>query len=217
MANFRTHATIGAVSSVVIAAVIYSTTDYSIYHLILFIGLGMFGGILPDVDSDRSSAINLVFNIVTGFLILCVIALYFDTLPWYVLAALTVVILLVVRFGVKLLFAKLTVHRGNFHSILAAVMFALATAAVSKHLFYASDTVCWLNAMFIGSGYLVHLILDEIYAVDLDNIAIKRSFGSALKLFSMRYPVSALLSLLLVVVSLVFSPIPNELVPGIFV
>ncbi len=32
-------------------------------------------------------------------------------------------------------------------------------------------------------GYIVHLVLDEIYSVDLKNRKIKKSFGTALKLF----------------------------------
>jgi hypothetical protein len=37
----------------------------------------------------------------------------------------------------------------------------------------------------VGIGYLTHLVLDEFYSVDLFNRKIKRSFGTALKPFSL--------------------------------
>jgi len=42
----------------------------------------------------------------------------------------------------------------------------------------------WLSGLFIGFGFIVHLLLDEIYSVDLSNKRMKKSFGTALKLYS---------------------------------
>ncbi len=36
----------------------------------------------------------------------------------------------------------------------------------------------------IGFGYMVHLILDEIYSIDLGNRRVKKSAGTALKFFT---------------------------------
>ena len=38
--------------------------------------------------------------------------------------------------------------------------------------------------MSVFWGYLIHLILDEIYSVDITGRKIKKSFGSALKICS---------------------------------
>ena len=45
-----------------------------------------------------------------------------------------------------------------------------------------ADSLAWLSGGFVFLGGLIHLLLDEIYSVDLRNIKIKRSFGTALKL-----------------------------------
>jgi len=42
----------------------------------------------------------------------------------------------------------------------------------------------WLNGVFIALGFIIHLVLDELYSVDLSNARVKNSFGTALKLFS---------------------------------
>jgi hypothetical protein len=39
----------------------------------------------------------------------------------------------------------------------------------------------------MGAGYLTHLILDEIYSVDVMDTRVKASFGTALKLFDHRH------------------------------
>jgi hypothetical protein len=43
----------------------------------------------------------------------------------------------------------------------------------------------------VGIGYLTHLVLDELYSVDLLNSRVKRSFGTALKPFSLADPRSS--------------------------
>jgi hypothetical protein len=45
-----------------------------------------------------------------------------------------------------------------------------------------SAILALLSGGFVFFGGLIHLILDEIYSVDLSNIRIKRSFGTALKI-----------------------------------
>lgn len=39
----------------------------------------------------------------------------------------------------------------------------------------------------MGFGFVIHLLLDELSSVDLLNRRIKRSFGSALKIISLKY------------------------------
>ena len=51
--------------------------------------------------------------------------------------------------------------------------------------------MAWLAAAFMFVGYMTHLILDEIYSVDVLNERIKSSFGSALKLFDSHAPIAS--------------------------
>ena len=82
------------------------------------------------------------------------------------------------------LFARFSVHRGVFHSLLAAVFFGFLTTSLTYHLFRLSALGAWMSGLFVSVGYVIHLVLDEIYSVDLTGARVKRSFGTALKLIS---------------------------------
>jgi hypothetical protein len=45
------------------------------------------------------------------------------------------------------------------------------------------EGVAWLAGGFMFIGFIVHLVLDEIYSVDVMDTRIKASFGTALKLW----------------------------------
>ena len=63
---------------------------------------------------------------------------------------------------------------------------AFGTAAISFHILGKDDFTAWLSGLFLLLGFLLHLILDEMYSVDFTNRRIKRSFGSALKILDTR-------------------------------
>jgi hypothetical protein len=67
---------------------------------------------------------------------------------------------------------------------LAAVFFALLMTCISYHFLHWNVLHAWLNGLFIALGFVVHLLLDELFSVDLSNARMKSSFGTALKLFS---------------------------------
>ncbi len=48
-------------------------------------------------------------------------------------------------------------------------------------VFDLNSLVSWVYGFMITFGYFVHLILDEIYSVDLGNRRLKKSSGTALK------------------------------------
>jgi hypothetical protein len=89
------------------------------------------------------------------------------------------------------IFHRLSVHRGIWHSILAGVFCAAATAIIFKSLLERHEGVAWLAGGFLFVGYLVHLILDELYSVDVMDTRIKSSFGTALKLIDTRHPIAS--------------------------
>jgi hypothetical protein len=60
--------------------------------------------------------------------------------------------------------------------------------------------------LFVGVGYLVHLILDELYSVDLMGRRMKKSFGTALKPFSLKNFKESLLMLILICGLVYISP-----------
>jgi hypothetical protein len=70
---------------------------------------------------------------------------------------------------------------------------------------------CWLSGFFIGFGFLVHLLLDELYSVDLTNRRMKKSFGTALKLYSYRNKTSSILMLICTLALAWITPQPQPL------
>ena len=61
----------------------------------------------------------------------------------------------------------------------------MLSAILADTVFALSSVMAWLVGAFVAGGFLVHLILDEIYSVDLLGQKIKCSFGSAFNMGSM--------------------------------
>jgi hypothetical protein len=56
----------------------------------------------------------------------------------------------------------------------------LMSAIAWQHL-QASELQSWLLGFFMTLGYLIHLVLDELFSVDFTGVRVRRSFGTALK------------------------------------
>jgi hypothetical protein len=188
MANFSVH--------LYGAAAVSSAASLGVYGLgwvgpeltqILFF-LGVTGGLLPDIDADGSAPVRGFFTllgVVLGFLVSFALvgqlAIVDLTLVW-------VGAFLLVRYGVFEAFARFTVHRGIWHSWLAAGFAGLAVANLAHHVLAVPEWESWLAGAFVTLGYLTHLCLDELASVDLLGRRVKHSFGTALKPFSLASP-----------------------------
>lgn len=153
-------------------------------QVVLYFILGTTGGLLPDLDSDHSRSLKAGFflaSVLTAFFAVFRLAPYFSVAE---LAILWLAVFAGVRYGAFWIFTRLTRHRGLFHSVPAAVLCGLTTAAISHHTFQLAPFPAWLAGLFVTLGYLVHLVLDEIYSIDLGGVRMRRSFGTALKFFS---------------------------------
>lgn len=215
MANFRVHASGAAITSGLLASSFLTTGLYTRTDIVLLWLLGCLGGILPDIDSDNSTSLNGIFTamgVAASFTALWLL----PELPLLQLWLVMLAVFVLVRHGVLYGFAKLTRHRGIFHSILAAVAFALATVHISHTLFACDADLAWAMGISVFAGYITHLVLDECYAVDLANNAIKRSFGSAIKLFSVRYYCTSLACMLISVYLFFQVPTADRLTTVVF-
>lgn len=160
---------------------------------------GTLGGILPDIDSDSSSALDIVFCMVSLFCVFLIIANLHAQYSTLILWGACGLGYLAVNFVLRPLFEATTVHRGIFHSILGGLFFAFSTVDLAFHFGGQPALFSWLLGSFVLIGFLIHLVLDELYSVDLSNTTMKRSFGTALKLFDYRnYFISTLMALAVV-------------------
>lgn len=195
MANFKTHLSVASALSGVLATGLLEVGIATPKDVFLYFSLGTLGGILPDIDANNSIPGRIVFNffaIVLAFLITFVKAETYSIVELVLLWGLTYA---VAKHVVFLMFAKCTVHRGVFHSILAAAFFWFLTTSLAYHLFGLSTLASWVAGLFVCTGYLIHLSLDEIYSVNVVGMRLKKSFGTALKLVSRDLQATAFLLL----------------------
>ncbi len=215
MANFRVHA-VGAVGVGALAAALLGTADLMpLASAGASVGMVALGGIFPDVDSDRSEAIALVFSLLGIAVAVPVSIGSMSALGLLAGLGVLFVSFLIVRFALIVPFRAMTVHRGRFHSVPMGMLASCAVACIADRGLGMRPLACWTYGALFGLGFLVHLVLDELYSVDLVNCRIKRSSGSALKLFDRREVVPYLVLYGLVVAGVVLAPPPGPLIDGI--
>jgi len=181
MANFQTHLTTATVTSGVLASsllIIELATPKAAFFYWL---LGSLGGVLPDIDAPRAFPSRLLFTFLGLLLAACVVVSQIDQLALWLILPIGMGIYLIVRYGCAYLFAQFTVHRGNFHSLLAALLFGFLTTASVYHLLAIRAFVAWFAGLFVMLGYCVHLVVDEVYSFDYKQKKFKKSWGTALK------------------------------------
>lgn len=187
MANFTTHIAIGTVVSGALATLTLAADVVAPQNLVAVTLAGVLGSVLPDIDLKDSRPSRAMF---AGLAIFFSFAVLFNAATEFSIAELWVLwlgTLLLVRYGLHAVFHRISVHRGIWHSILAAVFSSVATAIVFRYLLGKPEGVSWLAAAFMFVGYITHLTLDEIYSVDVMDTRIKSSFGTALKFFDRRH------------------------------
>lgn len=211
MANFSTHLAIGTVVSGATAAACSSGGLVTANQAISGFLIGTIGSLLPDLDSDNSTIVKLVFSL---FGIVAAIAFsvkYFTRYSIVELLLIWTFIYYLFTMGVGWLFKSRTRHRGLFHSIPAMLLFGFLTAILFHKGLKSGPVVALVYGLFMMVGYVTHLALDEVFSVDLANAAIKSSFGSAIKLFDTKNWIGTILIWLLVLVSAAALPNPQLL------
>lgn len=187
MANFSTHIAIGTLVSGSLATLTLAVDAVSPENIVAVTLAGVLGSVLPDIDLKDSRPARALFS---GLAVFFAFAVLFTTAGRYSVAEMLILYvgtLLLVRYGGKWLFFKMSYHRGIWHSLLAAAFVSFFTAVVYYYVLGRPDAVAWLAAGFMFIGYLTHLTLDEIYSVDVMDTRLKVSFGTALKLLDARH------------------------------
>ncbi len=182
MAGFKTHIATSTVLGIGYGATAHFGYDVPLDQCLLAAGLCSVSGMLPDLDSDNSVPVreSLAF---AGAAVPMLLVERFRQMGMTTDAiVLTAGILYVlIRFGLGAFLKSYTRHRGMFHSLPAALIFAELT-------YLACDCPDNSTRLFKAGGVLIgfmsHLILDEIWAVQFrGGFRLKSSFGTALKLW----------------------------------
>jgi membrane-bound metal-dependent hydrolase YbcI (DUF457 family) len=91
---------------------------------------------------------------------------------------------LLLRFTLLKFFVTITKHRGIFHSIPMGIVFAQITAIISFYIFHFDKVLSTVLAFFLFFGIIIHLLLDELVSLNALGIKVKKSFGTACKLYT---------------------------------
>ena len=197
MANFNTHFTVSAGASALLSSTLLSMGILAPQEAIGAFFLGTLGGLLPDIDSAYSTSIKISFNIFSFLATMIVIFLQYVHYSLVEMFLIAFGVFISIRYVFLEIFRKISTHRGMFHSIPVAIIWGLLLV-IFLHLFFGlNPLISWIYGFMISSGYIVHLLLDELYSVDLGNARIKKSFGTAFKFFNFKSSFGTLQTLLI--------------------
>ena len=184
MADFKTHITASTFLGFAYGSYGYFVLDLPPAHCLIATGLCSVSGMLPELDSNSGIPQREMLSFVSVIIPMLMLdrfrALGLQPEHMVFIAG---VMYVVIRFGIGSLFRRYTKHRGMWHSVPAAVIAGLLTFLVCLS---GDFQIRLFKSWAVVIGFVSHLLLDEIYAVDWQgrSIRVKKSFGTALKFFS---------------------------------
>ncbi|HWV81144.1 MAG TPA: metal-dependent hydrolase [Hyphomicrobiaceae bacterium] len=214
MANFATHIGVGTVASGMLATLTLAADVVAPENLVAVTLAGVLGSVLPDIDLKDSRAGRAMFAGLAAFFSFAVLFTFAEKFSIAELWLLSICTFLFFRFVVHAIFHRMSYHRGIYHSILAGLFFAFVTAIVYYYVLGRHEGVCWLAGGFMFIGYMVHLVLDEIYSVDVLGTRVKRSFGTAVKFYDGRRIDHSIAMAVATVAALMLTPPTKTFVDG---
>jgi len=183
MAGFKTHISFSGLLGVGYGGAAFALYDVPLPTALLAGGLCTVSGMLPDVDSGSGRPLRESMAFAAAVVPMMMVDRFRSlgmSPELMVLAGAGVY--LFIRFVLANVLARYTVHRGMFHSLPAAAIagelaFLLASGDVRLRIYKAGAVVI---------GYVAHLLLDELYSLEWrrGRLTLKRSFGTAMKLYS---------------------------------
>jgi hypothetical protein len=183
MAAFKQHLTFSSLLGIGYAASL-AHLGVEWVHAVLAGGLCAVSGMLPDLDSQSGRPVREFFGLVAiASPLLLAHRLQHAGLTPEEIVLVGAGLYFLIRFGLPWLFKYLTVHRGMFHSIPAALI-------AGEFVFLAHDCPEHYGRFMLAGGvmlgFLSHLVLDEISSVDARGLTIRMNgaAGSALKFAS---------------------------------
>lgn len=184
MANFNTHFSVALITSSTTALVFYKAGMLTDYEFLLCSMAGTIGGLLPDIDLGHAVPAKVGFHLMSIIVAFIMVVLFVIQLSFIELLFVGVVSYTTMKYGIFQLFSQLTVHRGIVHSVPYMAILGLSVVYLSFYVFQYGAVFSWFLGLFLFGGTMVHLLLDEIYSVNIFGMRLKKSFGTAFKLFN---------------------------------
>lgn len=191
MANFTTHISYAAAASGLLSVLCLQVGFVTPNEALFLAFLGTLGGILPDVDLQHSYPSSIMFSLLGIAMAFAVIFTMDRDLSILEMWFVGLCVFTAIRYPVWVVFHQYTTHRGSIHSLIAALFATFVVTSITHYWLGKSAFVAWLLGLFVFLGFILHLLLDELYSVDFSNRRIKRSFGTALKLLDRNKPLKS--------------------------
>ncbi len=183
MAGFQTHISVSTAVGVGYGWWVHSQFGLPWTTAAVTGGLCSLAGMLPDLDSDNGvpARETMTFTAaIVPMLLLHRFQRYGMNIEQMILAGAPIYFL--IRFGLGTILKQFTVHRGMFHSIPAMAFAGMLTFLISDS---GTVTTRALKGIAVALGFLSHLVLDEVWSVEvsLTGTRLKSSSGTAVKFF----------------------------------
>ncbi len=181
MADFKTHITTSSILGCIYGAGGFYIYDQPLPHSLVAAGLCSVAGMLPDLDSNsgipQREMLSFVSVVIPMLMLKRFEALGLNAEHMVFIAG---VMYVTIRFGIGGLFRRFTKHRGMWHSVPAALVAGMVTFMICLTPEFESRL---FKSWAVVLGFVSHLVLDEIYAVNWEGKLpkTKKSFGTALK------------------------------------
>ena len=201
MAGYRQHLTVAGLCGAGYGVAAAASGAFTPVQGAIAAGLTGLAGMLPDLDSDSGRPLRELTSAVAAvapLVMLRHLVDFFGSVDAMILSGGAIYV--TVRYGGSWLLKRVSVHRGMFHSLPA-----LGVAAMIVFLAYKSEytRVRCLMAGGVAIGFLSHLVLDELYSVQVKGtrVRLNKFSGTALKWFGNDLPANAVCYALLFTLS----------------
>jgi len=210
MASFEQHLNVAVVSTGLFIVPLNLVGAFDTKSSIIALFLGLLGGIFPDLDSDTSKPINIFFKILSIFFPLLILIFLGIKMPLLYILVVWLASTLLFHFGIFKFFILVTKHRGIFHSVPMALFIGLILIYFFSKVVHFSEVISLLFGMFFIFGFIIHLILDEIFSINALGFEIKKAFGSAFKFYDRNNKLATVLLYVAIAILIFKLNISNE-------
>ncbi|MEO1953128.1 MAG: metal-dependent hydrolase [Campylobacterales bacterium] len=216
MASFEQHVNGAVIATGAMIVPLHSASIIDAKQSLIVLALGLIGGVLPDLDSDNSKPIQIVFKIISIFFPLIIILAIPNDLSLFYLVGYWLMATFILRLTLFQLFISFTRHRGIFHSIPMGVVFAQLTLLLFYKIFDFDIVFSTIAGIFLLFGFLIHLLLDEFVSINVLGVRMKKSFGTAFKLYDRDNFIGTLLLYLFIILFFFFIPLELNIFTDIY-
>ena len=216
MASFEQHVNGAVIATGIMIVPLHTASLLNVEQSLIALALGLIGGILPDLDSDNSKPLQIVFKIFSIFLPLIILLSLFGESTLFELMGYWILSSFILHITLFKIFTTITIHRGVVHSVPMGILFG----QITTYIFYTSlsyDIIfSTLAGLFLTYGFFIHLLLDELVSLNALGIKMKKSFGTAFKFYDANNIFGTLFLYILVIGFFFLIPINTDVFMEIF-